>query len=238
MYHSVIILVAAVASIPFTVSYAATNEACPLLCYNNGECAAGDIPGDFHCECPMVRDDNGLQSSFTGTRCETPSVACEEGAVSYQCLNGSSCNMDENSCVCTPGFEGNFCEFGPSTCMYGGVCYNGGKCNDRHNKKEDKCNCPSGTKGERCETLIEGMKVTSDQTGGTTEATTVLKNTALTEESSLNVPIIVGVAVAGAFLGVAVTALIARRISIMKENNEIAEKSAHSFQSKADSEIA
>lgn len=148
----IVIFAAAVSLKPLFVS--GQDAACPLQCYNDGQCVYTESAADFHCECPTVTSD-GKTSTFTGTRCETPSLVCEEEDtnVSYLCLNGGSCNLSKENCDCPDGFSGAFCQNGPKSCLYGGVCYNGGQCRDRHNKKQDECDCPFGTKGDKCETL-------------------------------------------------------------------------------------
>lgn len=131
--------------------------ACPLICYNGGECVYTEKEAGFGCSCPSVTND-GLESTFVGQRCETPAIVCKEGAVSYNCLNGSSCNLEKGSCNCPAEFEGTFCKDGPSTCLYGGMCYNGGECNDRHERKKDECKCKFGTEGEQCEIIVTGVR--------------------------------------------------------------------------------
>lgn len=125
-------------------------SACPLQCFNNGECAYVEEISQFYCECPI--EVNG--QTFTGIRCETPTITCRpSSSVSYTCLNDSTCNLESSSCNCPEGFSGQFCEFGPVLCLYGSVCYNGAFCLERHNSKTDECVCLDGFSGKNCETI-------------------------------------------------------------------------------------
>jgi len=127
---------------------ATADENCPLKCFNGGECQHVPDSAQFVCDCPVLT--NG--DSFTGIRCETPVTECQhKDGSSYICLNDSTCNLNDKSCDCPEEFSGTFCENGPVECFYGGICYNGGKCFEKHQNQVDECICPKGTFGENCE---------------------------------------------------------------------------------------
>lgn len=98
---------------------------------------------------------------WTGERCETRVSTCQD-----TCQNGGSCvtTSTGTSCICPPGFSGEFCQNCPAL-----NCANGAFCRlaiDKEVKTKDKenrnknlqdddrkyvCSCPPGYSGERCE---------------------------------------------------------------------------------------
>jgi hypothetical protein len=75
-------------------------------------------------------------------------------------LNGAKCfakNKKEYQCVCTPGFEGKFCEIDINECeildsntgVSHSPCKNNGKCFNLINKYY--CECSSSKTGKNCE---------------------------------------------------------------------------------------
>jgi len=76
---------------------------------------------------------------YTAT-CQAPATFCDFP----QCQNGGTCNGDDSSCTCAPGFGGAFCEI-EYTC----TCDNNGTCNADHT-----CTCPAGYRGDRCQTHL------------------------------------------------------------------------------------
>lgn len=112
---------------------------CHSKCGENGICNHRNI-----CEC---------RPGYSGKYCETP--------ICYpQCMNGGNCTAP-SVCTCPDGYQGVKCEGGKYFInsqhfaiyrlhnligMCTEKCLNGGKC-----IRKDKCECPRGYYGLRCE---------------------------------------------------------------------------------------
>ena len=86
-----------------------------------------------------------------------------------ECHNGSECVefpiSTENFCRCPTGYSGPLCDFYKGEYDDKGneiictqendLCQNGGKCAVMPIEKENFCNCPSNTRGQRCHQVLQ-----------------------------------------------------------------------------------
>ncbi|RWS31601.1 fat-like cadherin-related tumor suppressor, partial [Leptotrombidium deliense] len=88
----------------------------------------------------------------------TEAMQLSQACVNNSCMNNASCNPASNgsySCICTPGFDGRFCEIDidycrSNPCKNSGTCINlyGSNCRD---SSCFKCNCQPQHIGSLCE---------------------------------------------------------------------------------------
>ncbi|KAF8071155.1 RH17 [Scenedesmus sp. PABB004] len=113
-----------------------------LVCYNGGQCTAGDQPGSETCACP---------AKWTGATCKVPVETCSNKTDSLACMNGGACMLDtesnEHYCKCPPNVRGRHCQFGVKECKDGMYCMNDGSCSN----DGMSCVCPSGFFGLHCQ---------------------------------------------------------------------------------------
>ncbi|XP_075859829.1 protein delta homolog 1 isoform X1 [Microcebus murinus] len=109
-------------------------------CANEGNCM--DLnDGSFLCSCPR---------GFAGLTCERTHGPCAiQGS---PCKNRGYCVDDEGeadfpSCLCRPGFAGNFCEIVTNSCDPN-PCKNDGVCTDIGG--DFRCRCPAGFIDKTC----------------------------------------------------------------------------------------
>ncbi|KAJ0059398.1 hypothetical protein NL108_016934 [Boleophthalmus pectinirostris] len=96
----------------------------------------------YACLCPQ---------NLTGQYCELPQLrtsACIGTRWNYSCFNGGNCSNEDNSCLCLPGFTGEWCEKDVDECA-SGPCMNGGFCLNYINSFE--CVCDQNFSGITCQ---------------------------------------------------------------------------------------
>ncbi|XP_066926662.1 adhesive plaque matrix protein 2-like [Clytia hemisphaerica] len=110
-------------------------------CLNGGTCIDA-YPDGFECSCP---------TGFSGNLCRMVNACDTYGLL---CQNGGTCmadgTVDGFSCTCAAGYSGPYCtqsSCGANSCQNGGTCIPGAN-------GDYTCQCPPGTSGALCQTLI------------------------------------------------------------------------------------
>lgn len=74
----------------------ASNDNCPMDCFNQGACDFHDVTKEFYCDCPLTQS-----GGYQGIRCETPFLECSDGDKrGWRCLNGGQCKTGDTNAVC------------------------------------------------------------------------------------------------------------------------------------------
>eukprot|EP00980_Cylindrotheca_fusiformis_P014370 scaffold3827_cov179-Cylindrotheca_fusiformis.AAC.34 len=126
-------------------------------CYNGAPCI-----DDSYCDCTQTIIPG---KQFKGTSCDDEaSVYCDESKTHF-CLNYGDCVDEGNgsfSCNCADDWIGPSCEFeSPEQAHHDNdscnvECFHGGKCQSAHiDDEKDRCVCPSGYTGTKCEYAYE-----------------------------------------------------------------------------------
>lgn len=95
------------------------------------------------------------------------------------CHNGTCKDgINEYTCLCYPGFEGDHCELEINECQ-SRPCLNSGVCKDLINDFE--CICPMYTSGKQCEHVFHGCETNLCLNNGTCLQHPLMKNTFVCE---------------------------------------------------------
>ena len=143
------------------------NATCERLAYNEYRCNCTEGFGNVNCSgllenCPPNRCNSGVciplidsyvcqcNRSYTGRNCDSLINKCD----SNPCQNGGTCNVRENSFVCSCGLEwvGEQCEF-ENRCSPN-PCENGASCIVNPQFGNFSCVCPDEFTGQSCETQL------------------------------------------------------------------------------------
>lgn len=120
-------------------------ELCTLNCQNGAKCEFNTENKQQLC----VECDKKL---FSGDLCEIVLVkTCNS---SNPCLNGGTC-MNEEICICAPGYNGDRCQVKalPNQCGSNKYCYNDAVC-IINNENNYECKCKPYFTGTQCETSL------------------------------------------------------------------------------------
>uniref|UniRef100_A0A8C1V3N2 Neurogenic locus notch homolog protein 1 n=1 Tax=Cyprinus carpio TaxID=7962 RepID=A0A8C1V3N2_CYPCA len=143
------------------------DECVSAPCRNGGNCT--DCVNSYTCSCPV---------GFSGINCEinTPdssinfSLAYKQSQsvlflLPSSCFNGGTCvdGINSFSCLCLPGFTGNYCQHDVNECD-SRPCQNGGTCQDGYGTY--KCTCPHGYTGLNCQSLVRWCDSSPCKNGG------------------------------------------------------------------------
>ncbi|XP_012658923.1 protein delta homolog 1 isoform X2 [Otolemur garnettii] len=126
-------------------------------CANNGSCVNLEN-GQYKCSCIP---------GYTGRNCLKKEGPCANNG--SPCQNGGSCVDDEGwashvSCLCPPGFSGNFCEIAGDNCDPN-PCENDGVCTDIGG--DFRCRCPAGFVDKTCSRPVNSCTSAPCLNGGT-----------------------------------------------------------------------
>ncbi|KAJ7345186.1 hypothetical protein JRQ81_001136 [Phrynocephalus forsythii] len=127
-------------------------------CMNNATTCIETGNGGYICVCA---------EGYTGKRCHVKKGPCTVNG--SPCQNGGTCVDDDGfahhaSCLCLPGFTGNFCEIDLDDCEPN-PCENGGTCVDIG--RGFRCRCPSDYGGASCSSHVAACTSNPCQNGGT-----------------------------------------------------------------------
>ncbi|ELW47230.1 Protein delta like protein 1 [Tupaia chinensis] len=127
-------------------------------CANNGTCVELGH-GSYECSCAP---------GYSGRDCQRKDGPCVING--SPCQHGGTCMDNEGrashaSCLCPPGFSGNFCEILAANSCTPNPCENDGVCTDIGG--DFRCRCPAGFIDKTCSRPVTNCASGPCQNGGT-----------------------------------------------------------------------